>query len=115
VNASEHQHQHDEVAMTQQIKTAGDSTRKAPTLDGRELESKRPAQQKRDDGAIAPLPHETDQSPGSQEESEPRRVGEQAHEDLERGLEDTDRRGGADYQERTQTDGHVNSNSRGKK
>jgi hypothetical protein len=98
--------------MTQPSKTPGDSTTKGPTQDGRELESKHPAQQKRDDDASAPLPHETDQSPGSQEESEPRRVGEQAHEDLERGLEDTDRRGGADYQERTQSNGPANSNSR---
>jgi hypothetical protein len=101
--------------MTQQIKTPDGSTRKGPTQEGRELESKRAAEQKRDEDRSAPLPHETDQSPGSQEDSEPREVGRQAHEDLERGLEDTDRRGGADYQERTQTDEHVNDNSGGKK
>ncbi|WP_255631088.1 hypothetical protein [Caballeronia sp. dw_19] len=75
---------------------AANATRQGPAQDGRELESKHPAQQKRDDGAVAPLPHETDQSPASQQEDEPREVGEQAHEDLERGLQDTDRRGGAD-------------------
>jgi hypothetical protein len=91
--------------MTQQGKTSSDAAnanRSAPAQDGRELASKDPAQRKRDDGAAAPLPHETDQSPASQED-EPREVGEQAHEDLERGLQDTDRRGGAEYQERTQT------------
>ena len=90
--------------MTQQGKTSSDAAnanRSAPAQDGRELESKDPAQRKRDDGAAAPLPHETDQSPASQED-EPREVGEQAHDDLERGLQDTDRRGGAEYQERTQ-------------
>src|SRR5476649_1692200 len=92
--------------MTQQGKPSHDdaanSTRQGPAQDGRELESKHPVQQKRDDGSVAPLPHETDQSPASQQEDEPREVGEQAHEDLERGLQDTDRRGGAEYQERTQ-------------
>jgi hypothetical protein len=91
--------------MTKQGKTSHDAantTRQGPAQDGRELESKHPAQQKRDDGADVPLPHETDQSPASQQEDEPREVGEQAHEDLERGLQDTDRRGGAEYQERSQ-------------
>src|SRR5471032_997346 len=92
--------------MTQQGKTSPDdaanATRQGPAQDGRELESKHPAQQKHDDGAAVPLPHKTDQSPASQQEDEPREVGEQAHEDLERGLQDTDRRGGAEYQERTQ-------------
>ncbi|SAL33006.1 hypothetical protein AWB64_03109 [Caballeronia sordidicola] len=98
--------------MTQQRTTShDDATRSGPTKNGRELESKRAAQQKHDDGTVAPLPHETDESPASQDDGEPRRVGEQAHEDLERGLEDTDRRGGADYQERTQTDEHANTNS----
>ena len=93
--------------MTKQRETSHDAAanaaRQGPAQDGRELESKHPAQQKRDDGAAVPLPHETDQSPASQQEDEPREVGEQAHEDLERGLQDTDRRGGAEYQERTQT------------
>ena len=92
--------------MTKHGKTSHDdaanATRQGPAQDGRELESKHPPQQKRDDGAVPPLPHETDQSPASQQEDEPREVGEQAHEDLERGLQDTDRRGGAEYQERTQ-------------
>ncbi|HMC44349.1 MAG TPA: hypothetical protein VKJ77_03395 [Caballeronia sp.] len=97
--------------MTQQGKPSHDdaanATRQGPAQDGRELESKHPVQQKRDDGAVAPLPHESDQSHASQQEDEPREVGEQAHEDLERGLQDTDRRGGAEYQERTQTGGHT--------
>ncbi|HEY3597438.1 MAG TPA: hypothetical protein VGL08_08005 [Paraburkholderia sp.] len=61
-----------------------------------------------------PLPHETDQSVESQHEDDPRGVGKQAHRDLERGLEDTDRRGGDDYQERTQNDAHANRNSQKK-
>ena len=59
----------------------------------------------------APLPHEADQSTDSQQEDEPRGVGKQAHRDLERGLEDTDRRGGDDYQERTQNDAQANESS----
>ncbi|WP_109482779.1 hypothetical protein [Paraburkholderia sp. C35] len=59
----------------------------------------------------APLPHESDQSADSQQETEPRGVGKQAHRDLERGLEDTDRRGGDEYQERTQNDAQANENS----
>ena len=61
----------------------------------------------------APLPHESDQSTDSQQEHEPRGVGKQAHRDLERGLEDTDRRGGDEYQERTQNDAQANENSEG--
>ena len=57
------------------------------------------------------LPHEADQAPDSQEEHEPRRVGKQAHRDVQRGLEDTDRWGGGDYQRRTQNDAHANANS----
>jgi hypothetical protein len=87
---------------------------KGPAAKGRELESGNPAQQKRDDGADIPLPHENDQSVKSQDEEGPRKVGEQAHEDLERGLQDTDRRGGDAYQERTQSDEQVNKNSRRK-
>ncbi|MPW18477.1 hypothetical protein GCT13_16530 [Paraburkholderia sp. CNPSo 3157] len=63
------------------------------------------------EGKAAPLPHENDQSAGSQEEHEPRGVGKQAHSDLEHGLEDTDLRGGGDYQARTQNDAHANRNS----
>ncbi|MCC8391359.1 hypothetical protein LJ656_02060 [Paraburkholderia sp. MMS20-SJTR3] len=58
-----------------------------------------------------PLPHESDQNPQSQHEDDPREVGKQAHEDLEQGLEDTDRRGGGDYQQRTQNDAHTDVNS----
>ncbi|NML31324.1 hypothetical protein [Paraburkholderia antibiotica] len=61
--------------------------------------------------AAAPLPHESDQDPESQHEDHPRDVGKQAHQDLERGLEDTDRRGGDDYQTRTQNDAHTDVNS----
>ncbi|MFC0397128.1 hypothetical protein [Paraburkholderia rhizosphaerae] len=64
--------------------------------------------------ASAPLPHETDQSPESQHEDDPRGVGKQAHQDIEHGLEDTDRRGGGEYQERTQNDAHANRNSQHK-
>jgi hypothetical protein len=59
----------------------------------------------------APLPHETDQSVESQHEDEPRGVGKQAHRDLQRGLKDTDRRGGDEYQQKTQNDAHSNENS----
>jgi hypothetical protein len=59
----------------------------------------------------APLPHESDQSVESQHEHAPRGIGKQAHRDVERGLEDTDRRGGDDYQQRTQNDSHTNRNS----
>ncbi|MFM0393616.1 hypothetical protein [Paraburkholderia phytofirmans] len=61
--------------------------------------------------AAAPLPHENDQSPESQHEEDPRRVGKQAHSDIERGLQDTDRRGGGEYQEKTQNDAHTDVNS----
>ena len=59
----------------------------------------------------APLPHETDQRPESQHEDEPRHVGKQAHDDIEQGRQDTDRRGGGEYQERTQNDAHADVNS----
>ncbi|HZZ06716.1 hypothetical protein [Paraburkholderia sp.] len=61
--------------------------------------------------ASAPLPHETDQSPESQHEDDARHVGKQAHSDTERGLKDTDRRGGDEYQQKTQNDAHTNVNS----
>ncbi|MEM5292884.1 hypothetical protein VSR82_00845 [Burkholderia sp. JPY481] len=61
--------------------------------------------------AAAPLPHETDQHPESQHEDNPRHVGKQAHEDIEHGLQDTDRRGGGEYQQRTQNDSHTDVNS----
>ncbi|WP_332309104.1 hypothetical protein [Candidatus Burkholderia verschuerenii] len=53
------------------------------------------------------MPHEADQSVESQNDREPRDVGKQAHEDIERGVVDTDRRGGDDYQR----DEHANVNS----
>ncbi len=62
----------------------------------------------------APLPHENDQSMASQDDEDPRRVGKQAHSDVERGLKDTDRRGGGEYQEKTQNDAHADINSDGK-
>nr|WP_244816063.1 hypothetical protein [Caballeronia sp. Lep1P3] len=46
------------------------------------------------DAPKPPLPHETDQSAGSQAEERTRDVGRQAHADIERGLVDTDRRSG---------------------
>jgi hypothetical protein len=58
------------------------------------------------------LPHESDQAPDSQQEHEPRGIGKQAHRDVERGLEDTDRWGGDAYQKRTQNDAHADRNSR---
>lgn len=61
--------------------------------------------------AAAPLPHETDQHPESQHEDDPRSIGKQAHQDVEHGLEDTDRRGGGEYQQRTQNDSHTDVNS----
>jgi|SRR3954451_1961086 hypothetical protein len=65
--------------------------------------------------AAAPLPHEADQSSDSQHEDAPRHVGKQAHSDVERGLKDTDRRGGGEYQQTTQNDAHsdVNSDDKG--
>jgi hypothetical protein len=66
---------------------------------------------KADDNNDAPLPHESDQSVESQNDHEPRDVGKQAHEDIERGIVDTDRRGGGEYQEKTQRDEHANINS----
>jgi hypothetical protein len=62
--------------------------------------------------APLPLPHETDQSAESQHEEGTREVGRQAHQDLARGLTDTDRRGGDAYQQRTQDDANVNTQSR---
>ena len=43
-----------------------------------------------EEGAVGPLPHETDQAIGSAG-SAPRRSMKQAHDDLERGLKDTDK------------------------
>ncbi|PLZ02640.1 hypothetical protein CY652_08855 [Burkholderia sp. WAC0059] len=56
--------------------------------------------------------HEGDEPVARRPEQEPRSVGRQAHHDLERGLEDTDRRGGDDYQKRTQNDAHADRNAK---
>jgi hypothetical protein len=63
----------------------------------------------RDHDDVAPLPHEADQDAESQHEHGTRRVGRQAHEDLARGLTDTDRRGGDAYQQQTQNDANANT------
>ena len=55
--------------------------------------------------------HEGDEPIAQRDEQEPRSVGKQGHRDTERGLEDTDIRGGSDYQQRTQNDSHANRNS----
>ncbi|CAB3750465.1 hypothetical protein [Paraburkholderia humisilvae] len=83
---------------------------KPPVKRDKQHTGKQPASQE----ASAPLPHETDQNAESQHEDEPRGVGKQAHRDIERGLKDTDRRGGDEYQERTQNDAHANRNSQHK-
>jgi hypothetical protein len=80
----------------------------------REMESRQRGASSRDDASNVPLPHEADQSVESQNDHEPRDVGKQAHEDVERGVVDTDRRGGDDYQRDTQRDDHANVNSGGK-
>jgi hypothetical protein len=78
---------------------------------GREMASKDRETQAHDDASKAPLPHETDQDVESQHEDQARDVGTQAHEDIERGLVDTDRRGGGDYQRDTQRDDLANVNT----
>lgn len=55
--------------------------------------------------------HEGDEPIAQRDPHEPRSVGKQGHEDLQRGVEDTDLRGGDDYQRRTQNDHHANRNS----
>lgn len=55
--------------------------------------------------------HEGSEPLGRRDPHDPRSVGRQGHRDLERGLEDTDRRGGDDYQRRTQNDAHANRNA----
>ncbi|MDR5854629.1 hypothetical protein P9239_10850 [Caballeronia sp. LZ062] len=67
------------------MKQAKDEPRSAPQA---------PQGGETDERAKPPLPHETDQSVQSQDEEAPRDVGRQAHEDLERGLVDTDRQRG---------------------
>ncbi|MBN3853558.1 MULTISPECIES: hypothetical protein [unclassified Paraburkholderia] len=59
--------------------------------------------------------HEGGEPVATKHPHEPRSVGVQGHEDLERGLEDTDRWGGDAYQERTQNDAQANKNTRNAK
>lgn len=92
------------------MKQASKEPESAPER-GREMSSKDRETQIHDDAANAPLPHEADQNVESQHEHDARDVGRQAHEDIERGLVDTDRRGGEDYQRGTQRDDHANVNS----
>ena len=93
-----------------QVSQAGGKQQKhGKTADPHASQDARPLQ---DEGV--PLPHETDQTAESQHEDDPRGVGKQAHSDLQRGLKDTDRRGGDEYQQKTQNDAHSNANSSGK-
>jgi hypothetical protein len=64
---------------------------------------------------VAPLPHEADQDAESQHEHGTRQVGRQAHEDLARGLTDTDRRGGDAYQQQTQNEANENTEAPSRK
>lgn len=60
--------------------------------------------------------HEGDEPIAQRDEREPRSVGKLGHRDLQRGVQDTDIRGGNEYQQRTQDDSRANSNSeRGEK
>jgi len=63
------------------MKQASTSPKSAPERAGKQ----------HDDASNAPLPHEADQNVDSQREHEARDVGKQAHEDIERGLVDTDK------------------------
>ncbi len=67
-----------------------------------------------DDAPVKHPRHEGGEPVAAKHPHEPRSVGVQGHEDLQRGLEDTDRRGGDAYQERTQNDAQVNRNTREK-
>ncbi|ANB72653.1 hypothetical protein AYM40_09940 [Paraburkholderia phytofirmans OLGA172] len=69
------------------------------------------AENVQENDAPLPLPHETDQSAESQHEEGTLDVGRQAHQDLSRGLTDTDRRGGDAYQQRKQKDANTNTQS----
>ncbi|WP_322041844.1 hypothetical protein [Paraburkholderia sp. J67] len=70
--------------------------------------------QQEDDAKVKHPRHEGGEPVAAKHPHEPRSVGVQGHEDLERGLEDTDRRGGDAYQERTQNDAQANRNTRAK-
>ncbi|WP_321882962.1 hypothetical protein [Paraburkholderia bannensis] len=65
-----------------------------------------------DDAPVKHPRHEGGEPVATKPSHEPRSVGVQGHQDLERGLEDTDRRGGDAYQERTQNDAQVNRNTK---
>lgn len=52
--------------------------------------------------------HESGEPHGRSDEHATRSVGRQAHRDVESGMQDTDRRGGDDYQKRTGNGAHVN-------
>lgn len=67
-----------------------------------------------DDAPVKHPRHEGGEPVATKHPHEPRSVGVQGYEDLERGLEDTDRRGGDAWQERTQNDAQVNRNTREK-
>jgi hypothetical protein len=67
-----------------------------------------------DDAPVKHPRHEGGEPVAAKHPHEPRSVGVQGHEDLERGLEDTDRWGGDAYQERTQNDAQANENTREK-
>jgi hypothetical protein len=99
----------DEMKTSPQVST-GEGKRQPDEKEG-EKQAGSPTRPLQDEGA--PLPHETDQTAGSQHEDAPRGVGKQAHRDVSRGLKDTDRRGGDEYQQKTQNDLHSNANSSG--
>jgi hypothetical protein len=67
-----------------------------------------------DDAPVKHPRHEGGEPVATKHPHEPRSVGVQGHEDLKRGLEDTDRWGGDAYQERTQNDAQANENTREK-
>ena len=70
-----------------------------------------PQEDHEDDAPVKHPRHEGGEPVAAKHPHEPRSVGVQGHEDLERGLEDTDRWGGDAYQERTQNDANANSNA----
>ncbi|WP_322101582.1 hypothetical protein [Paraburkholderia sp. J41] len=57
--------------------------------------------------------HEGGEPVGRNDSHSPRSVGEQGRRDIESGMQDTDRRGGGEYQQRTGNDAQANENSRG--
>ncbi len=63
---------------------------------------KHPSQESDAEQSVKRPQHESGEPIAQRGEHAPRSVGKQAHRDLERGLEDTDRRGSDDHQRRTQ-------------